>query len=87
MQATDSKPHISAILLGRKRPKFLADYAKRGLIEPSDRAAERRLTLRRFRGLLTMPDRLLQDIGLSRAAIIKDRLRFRSTGELPRYLR
>ena len=87
MQSTDSKPHISASLLGQKRPKFLADYGNHDLIERADRAAERRRTLRRFRGLLTMPDRLLHDIGLSRAAIIKDRLRFRSTGELPRYLR
>ena len=56
------------------------------LIERTHRAALKRQTLRQFEQLLTTPDHLLRDIGLSRGRIIEDRLRFRTTGHLPRYL-
>ncbi|MEM1388808.1 MAG: hypothetical protein AAF748_14595 [Pseudomonadota bacterium] len=41
--------------------------------------------LKQFKGYLTMPDHILKDIGLSREAVVRDRLRYRFTGAVPYY--
>lgn len=51
-----------------------------------DHATKRRQALREFRLLLAMSDYLLRDIGLTRAEVLADRLRFTINGELPDYI-
>ncbi|MGZ2257132.1 DUF1127 domain-containing protein [Roseobacter sp. A03A-229] len=56
------------------------------LTAPARDVARRRKAVTRFKGLLQMSDYMLHDIGLSRAEVLQDRLRFRLTGELPDYI-
>ncbi|MEM6384530.1 MAG: DUF1127 domain-containing protein [Pseudomonadota bacterium] len=64
----------------------LTRLAKVILLWPS-RIMRHRNAIQQFQGFLDMPDHLLNDIGLTRDQVIRDRFRYRMVGELPDYLR